>query len=69
MKTTLEWLPPTVLPNKDDHIIVRFSNDIGIFHAAGLFYVTTDTNEPVFCDVLAGHIYDWNTLVIKWAKL
>ena len=69
MKTTLEWLPPTVLPKKDDHIIVRFCNDIGIFYAAGLFYLTSDTNEPVFCDVLAGHIYDWNTLVIKWAKL
>ena len=69
MKTTLEWLPPTVLPKKDDHIIVRFCNDIGIFHAAGLFYMTTDTNEPVFCDVLAGHIYDWKQTVVAWAKL
>ena len=69
MKTTLEWLPPTVLPKKDDHIIVRFCNDIGIFHAAGLFYMTTDTNEPVFCDVLAGHIYDWKQTVVMWAKL
>jgi hypothetical protein len=69
MKTTLEWLPPTVLPEKDDPIIIQFSNDIGIFFAAGLFYLTTDTNEPVFADVLAGHIYDWQSMVIKWAKL
>lgn len=65
----LNWKLPTVLPEKDDHIIIQFSNDIGIFYAAGLFYLTTDTQEPVFADVLAGHIYDWQTLVIKWAKL
>lgn len=65
----LKWLPPTVLPEKDDHIIVRFCNDLDTFEAAGLFYLTVDTNEPVFCDVLAGHIYDWQSLVIEWAKL
>ena len=65
----LNWKLPTVLPEKDDHILIQFSNDIGTFYAAGLFYLTTDTKEPVFADVLAGHIYDWNVLVIKWAKL
>jgi hypothetical protein len=69
MKTTLEWLPPTVLPKKDDHIIVRFSNDIGTFQAAGIACETSDTKEIVFADVLAGHIYDWQSMVIKWAKL
>ena len=65
----LNWQPAHEMPQKDDHIIIKFYNDLGLYHAAGLFYITTDTNEPVFCDVLAGHIYDWNTLVIKWAKL
>ncbi len=65
----LNWKLPTVLPEKDDHILIQFSNDIGTFYAAGLFYLTTDTKEPVFCDVLAGHIYDWQSMVIKWAKL
>ena len=65
----IKWKLPTVLPEKDDHILIQFSNDIGVFYAAGLFYLTTDTNEPVFADVLAGHIYDWQSMVIKWAKL
>lgn len=65
----LNWKLPTVLPEKDDHILIQFSNDIGTFYAAGLFYLTSDTNEPVFCDVLAGNIYDWQGMVIKWATL
>ena len=65
----LEWKYPPELPEKDDHILIQFCNDIGHFYAAGLFYRTTDTNEPVFADVIAGHIYDWNSQVIKWAKL
>lgn len=65
----IEWHLPTELPEKDDHILIQFSNDIGTFYAAGLFYRTVDTKEPVFADVLAGHIYDWQSMVIRWAKL
>jgi hypothetical protein len=65
----IKWRVPTILAEKDDHILIQFGNDIGTFYAAGLFYLTTDTQEPVFCDVLAGHIYDWQSMVIKWAKL
>lgn len=64
----IKWQLPTVLPEKDSEIIVQFSNDVGTYYAAGLFYLSID-NEPVFADVLAGHIYDWQSLVIKWAKL
>lgn len=65
----IKWLPAHEMPNKDDHVIIKFCNDIGTFYAAGLFYMTRDTNEPVFCDVLAGHIYDWKQTVVAWAKL
>ena len=66
---TVRILPMTVLPEKDDHILIQFNNDIGTFQAAGIACETVDTKEIVFADVLAGHIYDWNTLVIMWAKL
>ena len=65
----LNWKLPTVLPQKDDHILIQFSNDIGTFYAAGIACETSDTKEIVFADVLAGHIYDWQSMVIKWAKL
>lgn len=69
MKTMIDWLPPTVLPEKDEHIIIKFYNDLGLFYAAGIVCETSDTKEIVFADVLAGHIYDWKQTVIAWAKL
>lgn len=69
MSKVLNWQPAHKMPNKDDHVIVKFYNDLGMYHAAGLFYLTRDTNEPVFCDVLAGHIYDWKQTVVAWARL
>lgn len=47
MKTMLDWLPPTVLPEKGDHIIIKFYNDLGLFHAAGIVCETSDTKEHV----------------------
>jgi hypothetical protein len=65
----IEWHLPTELPEKDDHILIQFCNDIGHFYAAGIACETVDTKEIVFADVLAGHIYDWQSMVIRWAKL
>ena len=65
----MKWHDNTDLPEVGSHIIIRFSNDLGGYYAAGIAVETSDTKEIVFADVLSGTLYDWQTTVIRWAYL
>ena len=62
------WFASTVLPeiSKDfiEEIIIEYENDLGTFHAIGLFAM--DVDAPVFLEVLTGTKIDWNKTVKKW---
>ena len=62
------WFAPSILPEvgKDfiEEIIVEYENDLGTFHAIGLFAM--DVDAPVFLEVLTGTKIDWNKTVKKW---
>lgn len=65
----MEWKERDILPEVNRNVVIMFINDIGYYYAAGLTCETSDTHEIVFADVLAGHIYDWQETVIKWAYI
>lgn len=62
------WFAPSILPevSKDfiEEIIIEYENDLGTFHAIGLFAM--DVDAPVFLEVLTGTKIDWNKTVKKW---
>jgi hypothetical protein len=62
------WFAPHVLPALTgkfiEEIIIEYENDLGTFHAIGLFAMDNDT--PVFLEVLTGAKIDWNKTVKKW---
>lgn len=62
------WYPGTHLPEVGDdfieEIVIEYENDLGIFHAIGLFAMAEDT--PVFLEVLTGTKIDWNRTVKRW---
>lgn len=62
------WNYPHILPEVGgdfiDEIIIEYENDLGIFHAIGLFFMAEDT--PVFLEVLTGTKIDWNKTVKRW---
>lgn len=65
-----EWYDATVeVPVKRgryiDEIEIEYQNDIGIFHAIGL-YAETENGEPVFLEVLTGTKIDWDKTVKRW---
>lgn len=62
------WYPVSHLPEVGgdfiDEIVIEYENDLGIFHAIGLFAMAEDT--PVFLEVLTGTKIDWNRTVKRW---
>ena len=62
------WYSPSILPevsgNFIDEILIEYENDLGTFHAIGLFAMADDT--PVFLEVLTGTKIDWNKTVKRW---
>ena len=63
-----KWFAPEVLPEARgkfiDEIVIEYENDIGTFHAIGLFY--SDDGKPVFIEVMTGTKIDWNRTVKRW---
>ncbi len=68
MKDTFSWGDRRLLPLDGAAVVIRFFNDLGVFYAAGIFKVG-DSGEPLFIDVLAGHKYSWDDLVVSWTEL
>lgn len=68
MNSSLAWRSRQLLPADGTSVIIRFFNDLGLFYAAGIFKVG-DSGEPLFIDVLAGHKYSWDDLVVSWAEI
>lgn len=62
------WYPVNVLPEVSgdfiDEIVIEYENDLGTFHAIGLFAM--DVDAPVFLEVLTGTKIDWNKTVKRW---
>ena len=48
-----------------DEIEIEYENDLGTFHAIGLF-AETEKGKPVFLEVLTGTKIDWAKTVKKW---
>ena len=48
-----------------DEIEIEYQNDLGTFHAIGLYAETADW-EPVFLEVLTGTKIDWAKTVRRW---
>lgn len=65
-----EWYDVTVgVPvkrkNRIDEIEIEYDNDLGTFHAVGLFSKITN-DEPVFIEVLTGTVINWDKTVKRW---
>ncbi len=58
-----EELPP-LRGRYIDEIEIEYENDIGTFHAIGLFHIAD--GEPVFLEVLTGTKIAWNSTVKRW---
>lgn len=62
------WFASHILPELSgkyiEEIIIEYENDLGTFHAIGLFAM--DGDAPVFLEVLTGTKIDWNKTVKKW---
>lgn len=62
------WYPYNRLPEVSgdfiDEIVIEYENDLGTFHAIGLFAM--DFDAPVFLEVLTGTKIDWNKTVKRW---
>lgn len=63
-----EWFASDVLPENRgryiDEIEIEYENDIGTFHAIGIFHIAD--GEPVFLEVLTGTKIDWSKTVKRW---
>lgn len=60
-----EELPP-LRGRYIDEVEIEYENDLGTFHAVGLFHDPKDGRPPVFIDVLTGNIIDWSKTVKRW---
>lgn len=58
-----EELPP-LRGRYIDEIEIEYENDLGTFHAVGLFHIAD--GEPVFLEVLTGTKMDWSKTVKRW---
>ena len=62
------WYSPGILPEVGEkfieEIVIEYQNDLGTFHAIGLFAM--DGDAPVFLEVLTGTKIDWNKTVKRW---
>jgi hypothetical protein len=47
-----------------DEILIEYENDLGTFHAIGLFHIADGV--PVFLEVLTGTKIDWSKTVKRW---
>lgn len=67
---TENWLPAIQLPSPKgefiEEILIEYQNDLGTFHAIGLFTTASDDGSPVFLEVLTGTAIDWNKTVKRW---
>lgn len=61
-----EELPP-LRGRYIDEVEIEYENDLGTFHAVGLFHDPKDGRPPVFIDVLTGNIIDWSKTVKRWS--
>ena len=63
-----EWYDVTVgVPVKRKKYIdeIEYDNDLGTFHAIGLFSKIKN-DEPVFIEVLTGTVINWDKTVKRW---
>lgn len=64
-----DWNPADQLPVVSgqfiEEILIEYQNDLGIFHAIGLFTMADD-NSPVFLEVMTGTAIDWRKTVRRW---
>ena len=61
-----DWRPADELPeSSSNEVLVEYGNDLGIFHAIGLFYRTVE-DKPVFLEVLTGTAFDWVGSILRW---
>lgn len=65
------WKLAAEYPESDgrfrDEILVEYENDLGRFHAIGLFARTID-GKVVFLEVLTGTAFSWHGSIIRWKK-
>lgn len=65
---TKDWRKSEELPplrgRYIDEVEIEYENDIGTFHAIGLFHIAD--GEPVFLEVLTGTKIVWNKTVKRW---
>lgn len=47
-----------------DEVEIEYENDLGTFHAIGLFHIADGV--PVFLEVLTGTKIDWSKTVRRW---
>lgn len=66
----VEWHPAAELPKSEnrfiEEILIEYQNDIGTFHAIGLFRDPQDGRPPAFIEVLTGTAFDWKKTVVRW---
>lgn len=55
---------PTLRGRYIDEIEIEYENDLGTFHAIGLFYIADGV--PVFIEVLTGTKIAWQRTVKRW---
>lgn len=58
-----EELPP-LRGRYIDEVEIEYENDLGTFHAIGLFHIADGV--PVFLEVLTGTKIDWDKTVKRW---
>lgn len=65
---TKDWCKAEELPplrgRYIDEIEIEYENDLGTFHAIGLFHIADGV--PVFLEVLTGTKIDWSKTVKRW---
>jgi hypothetical protein len=63
-----DWMPGDVMPVERgryiEEIEIEYENDLGTFHAIGLFHIADSV--PVFLEVLTGTKIDWSKTVKRW---
>lgn len=65
----MNWQSADALPELSgrfiEEVLIEYQNDLGVFHAVGLFHHDEHGN-PVFLEVLTGTVIDWRKTVRRW---
>ena len=65
-----KWHPAAELPKNSEkfieEILIEYQNDLGTFHAVGLFHNPGDGKPPAFIEVMTGPVFCWEKTVNRW---